>query len=309
MPPDLRTAPSFHRTSGTLSATQPFDFRRSLEFVDQFSPAKGEQLVADGSLTKALGVEGQTVAFRVTGPGAGRTGAVRYTVLSDQPISSSLKRTTGARISWYLSLKDDLEPFYRLGRADPTFRPRMQQLHGLHQVKFLTPFENACWAVLAQRIPMPVARSLKQRLVDDLGGQIRVDGIAHSAFPEPADLLAAGSRLDSIIRNQRKARYVLAVAEAFDRVDETFLHHGDFQEVQAWLRSIDGIGEWSAAFVLFRGLGRIDRMPLTPPFVKSVRALYGAGLTEAEVSRISKGYGPWAGYWAMYLRVGAGEIE
>jgi DNA-3-methyladenine glycosylase II len=254
-------------------------------------------------------VDGQTVAFRVTGPGAGKADGVRYTLLSDQPISAALKRTTGARISSYLSLKDDLKPFYRLGRNDPTFRPRIQQLYGLHQVKFLTPFENACWAVLAQRIPMPVARSLKQRLVEDLGGDIRVDGTAHRAFPEPADLLATGSRLDSIIRNQRKARYVLAVAEAFDRVDETFLLHGDFQEVQAWLRSIDGIGEWSAAFVLFRGLGRVDRMPLTPPFVKSVRALYGAGLTEAEVSRISKGYGPWAGYWAMYLRVGAGEIE
>jgi DNA-3-methyladenine glycosylase II len=102
---------------------------------------------------------------------------------------------------------------------------------------------------------------------------------------------------------------VLAVAEAFDRVDETFLYGGDFQEVQAWLRSIDGIGEWSAAFVLFRGLGRIERMPLTPPFVKAVRAVYGASLTEPEIARIAKGYGPWAGYWAMYLRAGTGEIE
>lgn len=304
MPAETATATKLHRSSGTLRATPPFDFAKSLEFVERFSPAHGEQVVEDGTLSKALRVRGRTIAFEVRAADRSPPDGVAFRLLAEAPVSPALRKEIGARISSYLSLEDDLEPFYRLGRADRAFAPRLRRLHGLHQVKFLTPFENACWAVLAQRIPMPVARSLKQMLVQELGGSIQLGGATLAAFPEPEDVLAANGRVGSIIRNQRKARYVIAVAEAFAEVDERFLMEGDLDQVQSWLRSIEGIGEWSAAFVLFRGLGRIDRMPLTAPFLESVRAVYGARLTDREVAGISERYGPWAGYWSMYLRVG-----
>ena len=52
------------------------------------------------------------------------------------------------RLRFFLSLNDDLQPFYRIGLADPPFASVIECLYGLHQPKFLTPFELACWAIL-----------------------------------------------------------------------------------------------------------------------------------------------------------------
>src|SRR5690606_22445809 len=49
-----------------LSATPPFDFTHSLRFLGQFAPAKGEQSVSSHSLTKAVLINNQVVAFRVS---------------------------------------------------------------------------------------------------------------------------------------------------------------------------------------------------------------------------------------------------
>ena len=53
---------------------------------------------------------------------------------------------------------DDLQPFYALAEADPPFWALVQRLYGYHQVRFFTPFENTCWAILGQRTPFAVAR-------------------------------------------------------------------------------------------------------------------------------------------------------
>ena len=45
----------------------------------------------------------------------------------------------------------------------------------LHQVKFLTPFEAAGWAVLSQRISMKVAHNMKERLTHSVGDNIIIE--------------------------------------------------------------------------------------------------------------------------------------
>jgi DNA-3-methyladenine glycosylase II len=49
----------------------------------------------------------------------------------------------------------------------------VEGLCGLHQVKFLTPFEAAAWAILSQRISKKVAHIMKDRLVKLLGNNIK----------------------------------------------------------------------------------------------------------------------------------------
>jgi DNA-3-methyladenine glycosylase II len=61
-----------------------------------------------------------------------------------------------------LSLGDDLRPFYAVAETDPAFAPLVQELYGYHQVKFLMPFENACWAILSQRNLISVSHNVKR---------------------------------------------------------------------------------------------------------------------------------------------------
>lgn len=44
-------------------------------------------------------------------------------------------------------------------------------------------------------------------------------------------------------------------------VADEMLRTAPYTEVEAWLCSINGVGAWSAAFVLLRGLGRMAHIP------------------------------------------------
>ena len=145
-----------YHESGTLVPTPPFDFNKSLQFLGVFGPTKNEQTVSTHSLTKAISIDGQTVVFQLTSIGTTEKPGLAYTLFSENPITKAMENVVTERIAFFLSLKDDLQAFYLIGRNDHNFVPIIEQLYGYHQVKFLTPFENACWAVLTQRNPMKI---------------------------------------------------------------------------------------------------------------------------------------------------------
>ncbi|MBX3062098.1 MAG: DNA-3-methyladenine glycosylase 2 family protein [Anaerolineae bacterium] len=290
---------SLHQYSATIAAIAPFDFAQSLRFIGFFSPMYGEQRVIAGSLSKALQIDERTVVFRVT---AGTSPAeLIYTLFSAQQLDAEQITTAVDRIRFFLSLDDDLTRFYRIAAADPAFAPVMQQLYGLHQVKFLTPFENACWAILTQRLPIPVARKIKDAFVEAVGGCLEVEGNTYRAFPTAAQVAALDiPTLTILIRNPVKAERIHAAAQAFLTVDERWLRNAPFDQVEAWLRQIPGIGTWSASFILIRGLGRMDRVPTDNTEIsKALARRYGAA---ASLSDLLVRYGDQQGYWSYYMR-------
>ena len=232
---------------------------------------------------------------------------MEYTLFSEQPINEATKSATTQRISSFLSLTDDLRPFYALAREDTDFAPIVDQLYGYHQVKFLTPFETACWAILTQRNTMAIASKMKRALVERFGSRLELDGTEYWAFPEPVQLAMVNEgELTALIRNGRRGEYLSAVANAFSEVDEHFLKDAPTEEVTAWLHGIKGLGQWSVEFILVRGLGRMEYVPLTEKrLVEAVSKVYGHGeyLSREEIQRIANHYGLWQGYWAHYLRV------
>jgi DNA-3-methyladenine glycosylase II len=298
-------------STGTLTPAPPFDFDKSLDFLQGFSPTRDEQSLAARLLTKAIMVAGQPVVFQARSSGSVEAPRLDYTLYSEKPLPAAELAAARDRLSFFLSLDDDLRPFYAL--ADPAFAPEVRRLYGFHQVKFPTPFENAAWAVLSQRAPIPVARKLKQAVVERFGASLAVDGAAYWAFPEAGALAAApAGELAALLRNERKAQYLSAVAGAFAAVDEAFLRAGDYEEVLAWLLRIKGIGEWSADFILLRGLGRMRQLHFTPATIferrmsSAVSRVYSPGraLSADELRPLAERYGEWQGYWALYLRTG-----
>jgi len=294
-----------YQETGTLTPTPPFDFDKSLQFLGIFGPTKYEQTIALHSLTKATCSDGQTVVFQFTSTGTTEEPRLEYRLFSAQPITEATKDTVLERVNFFLSLDDDLEPFYRIGREDPDFAPIIEHLYGYHQVKFLTPFENACWAVLTQRNPMNIAQKTKQALTERFGSSLEVNGTVYWAFPEPIQIAIADEReLLTLIRNERRAEYLSAVARAFSDVDNEFLKTAPDEEVERWLRNIKGLGEWSVTFIMVRGLGRMERVPLTEKrLVEAASKVYGEEIKRDALQHLADKYGPWKGYWAHYLRV------
>jgi len=70
-----------------------------------------------------------------------------YSAYASQPWDEETQIAVEDRLTFFLSLIDDLGPFYSIGLTDPAIAPFVRQLYGYHQAKFLTPFEIACGAI------------------------------------------------------------------------------------------------------------------------------------------------------------------
>lgn len=296
-----------YQQTGTIAATPPFNFAHTLAFLNDFPPTADEQAIDAQRLIKAVIVGDVPLAFAVRASGTTEEPGLAYTLHADTPLDPTHVEAALDRIGFFLGLADDLRPFYAIGATDPPFAPVQTQLYGYHQAKFLTPFENACWAILTQRNPLPQARRAKETLIARYGGGVTVDGRRYDAFPEAARLAAvAPDELVALVGNARRGTYLHAAASAFAAVDEGWLRAGPIAEVEGWLRGIEGIGAWSASFILIRGLGRAEILPPGEERLATIvarRYLGGESATDEAIARCAAPYGPWRGYWAHYLRV------
>jgi DNA-3-methyladenine glycosylase II len=298
---------SLHSFEGILKPVAPFNFSKSLEFLSDFGPMKDEQVVKTGVLKKAVQVKGKTIAFKVADSGTVDDPKLEFTAFSESQFTEEAHELIADRISFFLSLNDNLKEFYEIAKKDDCIQPAIKQFYGHKQVKFPTPFEIACWAILAQRIPMKIAHRMKENVVQKVGGQIKVESGEYFSFPEPSDIMAASAELPKLVPNKKKSDYILGVAEAFCKVDEQWLRTAPYEKVNEWLTDIKGIGVWSANFIMIRGLGRMEEISnIEPQLAFDVERIYGKEekqITNEEVCQIAEKYGKWKGYWAYYLRI------
>ncbi len=299
---------NLHSLEGILKPVAPFDFLQSLEFLSDFTPMKNEQEVKSASLTKAVEINGKPVGFEVSSLGTVENPKLKFVAYSETNFNDEIENLLIDRINFFLSLQDDLNEFYKIAKTDQCFSPVIKRFYGHKQVKFLTPFEIACWAILTQRIPMSFARKMKEQITRKFGGHIKISDVDYYTFPEPSKLAScATEELLEVVPNKRKVEYLSEVVEAFSDVDEQWLRKGSYDEVLEWLKGIKGIGDWSANFVMIRGLGRMEKISLveTDLALDAGRVYTGKDqpMTNAEVCNLAEKYGDWKGYWAYYLRI------
>lgn len=290
---------------GLLNPKPPFDFSKSLDFLGEFPPMREDLAIEEQTLTRAVSYGGQAIVFRIRSTGLIKNPRLKYTLFSERPLFTGIRDAMIDRIGFFLSLSDDLEPFYRLGYGDMEFAPILQKQYGLHHVKFITPFECASWAVLSQRYPMGAAQKVKQAITEKFGTALEVESRVYRAFPEPSRLAqATAEELLPLVRNKRRVEFLMGVAKAFSEIDERFLRTSKYDEVEAWLSKINGIGQWSSKLIMIRGLGRMEKLAVEKRLVRAASTVYGHGkpLAQARFDQLAERYGPWKGYWAYYLR-------
>ncbi|TCK26171.1 DNA-3-methyladenine glycosylase family protein [Pseudonocardia endophytica] len=281
-----------------LPATPPFDFAKGLGFVCAFPATRGEQDVDDGVLRDAVRAAGRTVGLRIRASGDG----LRVEPSTEDPVA---RKEIAGRIRERFGLDDDLVPLYDRAATDPPFAAVVERLHGYHQVRFGSPLELLCWAVLCQRTPMPVARRAKAALVAACGNEVEVDGVVLRAFPDLEQLLGfTEAELVELVGNERKGRFLAGALRGWAELDEDFLRHGDQDAVDTALRGLPGIGPWSSMFLMIRGLGRTERAEPDREALAAATRVYGYPVRATEFTRLAEHYGDQRGYWMHYLRVG-----
>ncbi len=270
-----------------ISLRAPFEFAHTLSFLRGFSPMAGDQRLTKNTLTKSWIVRGTPVTVTMKQEGA------RLACDLDRAIDDETRGLLCDRVASFVSADEDLGDFYEMAARDRAFAPVAKKLRGFHHPKFGSPFEAAVWSVLNQRVGMHQARKMKAALVAKYGAKV--------AFPEAATLARATEKdLVRAIGNERKARAVFAVSQAFARASEKRLQSAPIAEVDAWLRGIWGVGDFASGFILYRGLGRARSLPWSDMFVRAAQKTY-PGADRAALERKGAAYGRWKGHWALYL--------
>lgn len=295
-----------HEIEGFLYPSSPFDFSKSISFMQSFKPTHGDQYYSSSEIIKSVELSTISIVFNIRSIGTIHKPKLHYKIYSPDPIKLSDQKEAEDRISFFLSLNDNLNEFYLLSTEDKIFYPILTTLYGYHQVKFITPFENACWAILSTRNDMSTARKIKTELMLQYGEKLELGNLIFHTFPSPHKLIEVPvEKLSLIVGNDRRSMYLKAAIEAFSMINESELREKSYDEVKNWLLNIKGIGEWSASFILLRGLGKMEHLPFNERVLnRSIESLYNLNrnLDSPTIKEIASKYGKYKGYWAHYIR-------
>ena len=178
---------------------------------------------------------------------------------------------------------------------DPELASWIAAAPGLRVPGCWSGFELATRAVLGQQITVKAATTLAGRIVQAFGKPCALaPGITH-LFPTPEILAEAD--LSRVGVTAARAATIRCLARAARDGELTFQGVVDTADFQNRLRQIPGIGEWTAQYIVMRGLSEPDAFP-----VGDVGLLRASLLkSHRELERHAEAWRPWRAYAAMYL--------
>jgi DNA-3-methyladenine glycosylase II len=232
---------------------------------------------ADGTLYRALQDARGTELVAV---GSAADGAIEM-----RATGRDAKRWLPA-IARMLGTQVDLSRWYRRVRAIRWLEPLAVALRGLKPPRYPTLWEALAHAILFQQISIHAAAAIMRRAVERLGAAVEAGSVRCIAFP-PAqrwlDASDAALREAGISANKIAHLRSAAAAVVEGSISEAELEHLSTPDAAMRLCAIRGIGPWSAAVVLLRGMGRLDTFPMRDSGVaRSLALLAGEAHVDQE---------------------------
>jgi len=220
-------------------------------------PLSLSERVEGATLVKAMTVAGQTVVLEL----AFRNGSARGRVLAPGDPGPELLGAIHLRAVRMLGLGADPAGFERSVRAS-NLRGLAALRPGLRLPLTADVWESLVWAILGQQVNLAFAYALRRRLTGLCGAPAAAGLLAH---PTPAAVAALEPEaLKPLQFSRSKAEYVIALARK--AVDGSLpleaLPEGTATAAAALLGAQRGIGPWTTHYVLMRGCGFGDCVPL-----------------------------------------------
>jgi DNA-3-methyladenine glycosylase II len=165
--------------------------------------------------------------------------------------------------------------------------------------RFATPFETFANVIPFQQNSLDAGIAIVSRLIERFGASFDFGGRTFHAFPTPhAIAVARLDQLRSCGLSAHKAESLRTLARMVHTgdLDEDALAGMESGDAIARLDELPGIGPWSAALVLLRGLGRLDVFPPADAGVaRSLGAITQIG-SEASLERVVARADAYRGY-------------
>ncbi len=275
----------------------PYDWPAMVQFLGRRAIAGVERVSAD-AYARTVDLDGAqgTVVVRPTVGNALRV-TVRFPRLPALPVII-------ARLRRVFDLAADPLAIGAHLAKDPLLAPLVASQPGLRLPGAWDGFELAIRAVLGQQISVAAARRLAGRLVTAHGAILREPaGDLTHVFPRP-DALATAD-LASLGMPCSRAAALSAVAAAAMADRHLFESYCDLDEAMERLRTIRGVGEWTAQYIALRQFREPDAFPAADiALIRAAARRVGCSQSSAELLARAEAWRPWRAYAAQHLWAG-----
>jgi DNA-3-methyladenine glycosylase II len=265
--------------------------RLSTNLVDRFTP--------EGHYVRALSGFPSPVIVRATQ--LPDEDCLVITIESDAELDSAVL----ALVCRMLGAARDLTDFNISASHISWLAPLVTRMSGVKPPRYPTLWEACANAIVFQQVSLRSASAIMQRMVVVLGEAVdAIDlPIPCYVFPSPERFQAAK---DELLRatglSTSKIATLRRVAEAIDSgtLDQMTLERTASRDAAAILTRIKGIGPWTAAVILLRGLGRLDVFPANDTSIASNFSLV-AGPAQLDTQAVLNTLGSQRGMLYFYL--------
>ncbi len=253
------------RASGELRLRYggPFDAAKTLDYLGRDRENQAET-VSGPDYTRYYSLGGNPVKAMLRLEG--RRWAIRF------PRGMSARRLLklhGLAVHM-LGLRQPLSAFQRMAADHPVLAPLVKAMPGVRMIQTPSLWEALTWAIMGQQINLPFAYRLRNRFIA-LGGGHAI-GASHALprrrpipFPDPQRILSVEpGQLRSVQFSGRKTEYLLGLAREFvhNGLDDVTPGSYSPEELEGTLLAVRGLGPWSVAYGMMRGLSYQDALPV-----------------------------------------------
>ena len=276
----------------------PYDWDSMLAYL-QARAIPGVEVVENGGYWRTVELGGFAGSVAVTHLPLRQSLAVttRFPDVSSLPAIVS-------RVRRLFDVGADIETIGSHLSRDPLLAPWVARHPGLRAPGGWDGFELAVRAILGQQVTVAAGRRLAGRLVALYGKPAPKGYGDHPSlsflFPTAERLAAADLSALSMPAARRAALKALAEAAVADA--NLFRPFATIDEALARLRTIRGIGEWTAQYIALRALGETDAFPASDVgLLRGAAAIDGMQLTPATLLNRAEPWRPWRAYAAQHL--------
>lgn len=164
-----------------------------------------------------------------------------------------------ALVEHMLGLTQPVAEFEEAHAGHPLLGLLIAANRGLRVPQSASPFEALSWAISGQQISLPVAISLRRKLIQ-LAGRRHSSGLL--CYPDAAAVAALDENalgLAGFSRAKTQTLLLLAREIVAGRLPlDEWLEHEPAEAIGERLLALKGIGPWTVGYALLRGFARLD---------------------------------------------------
>lgn len=209
------------------------------------------------------------------------------------------------RMRGLFDLDASTDDIHRTLSGDPMLKRSLRDNPGVRVPGAWDGFELTVRAILGQQVSVSAATTLAGRIADRYGQpmDVAIEGVQNvpnRLFPEPKKLMRA--RLENLGIIGSRARTIRSVSSAVVNGALRFDVAASTDSFCESLKTIKGIGDWTAEYVAMRALKNPDAFPASD--LGLLRAFDGPGrerLKPGELLTRAEAWRPWRAYAALLL--------